>query len=59
MNTTFLIIIIYSVITFLIFFICIFEDFNDNFIKYVLLWPLVLIKLIIKELFKLLFTDWK
>ena len=59
MNTTFLIIIIYSVITFLIFFIWIFEDFNDNFIKYVLLWPLVLIKLIIKELFKLLFTDWK
>ena len=54
------IIVIYSIITFSIFIIWTFDVFDDdNFVKCVLLWPLFLIKLIIKELFKLLFTDWK
>lgn len=31
----------------------------SDFFKFVLFWPIWLIKLSLKELFKLLFTDWK
>ena len=32
---------------------------DSDFFKFVLFWPIWLIKLSLKELFKLLFTDWK
>ena len=55
-----LIIAIYIVITIVMGAIWLFDGFSDdNFVKYVVLWPLILIKLTLKELFKLLFTDWK
>ena len=55
-----LIIAIYIVIIIVMCVIWLFDGFSDdNFVKYVVLWPLILIKLILKELFKLLFTDWK
>ena len=54
---------------FLIFYVCItigmlllwvFTDADEfDFFKFVLFWPIWLIKLSLKELFKLLFTDWK
>ena len=31
----------------------------SDFLKFVLFWPILLIKELLKELFKLLFTDWK
>ena len=55
-----LIIALYIAITILLFVIWLLGAFDDaNFIECVLLWPLVLIKLTLKELFKLLFTNWK
>ena len=38
----------------------VFSDAEEShFFKFVLFWPIWLIKLSLKELFKLLFTDWK
>ena len=51
-----LIIGIYIAITIVVFVIGLFDEFD--FIKS-LLWPIWVIKTLLKELFKLLFTDWK
>lgn len=32
---------------------------DSDFLKFVLFWPILLIKELLKALFKLLFTDWK
>ena len=54
-----LIIGIYIAITIVVFVIGLFAEFDEfDFIKS-LLWPIWVIKTLLKELFKLLFTDWK
>lgn len=55
-----LIIAIYIVMTIIMFVIWLFSEYDDeDFIKIVILWPIWIIKILVKELFKLLFTDWK
>lgn len=55
-----LFLIVYLSITMGMFLFWVFSDFEESdFFKFVLFWPIWLIKLSLKELFKLLFTDWK
>ena len=55
-----LFLIVYASITMCMFLLWVFSDFEESdFFKFVLFWPIWLIKLSLKELFKLLFTDWK
>ena len=59
MNST-LIISSYLIITTIFFIIWLFGEYDDkDFIKIVILWPIFSLKELLKELFKLLFTDWK
>ena len=54
---------IYFIISFIIIFIfCVFTELPDTLeeiLTVVFLWPILIIKLLLKELFKLLFTNWK
>lgn len=53
---------IYFVISFIILFFCIITESYDTLEKIlivVFLWPISLLKELLKALFKLLFTDWK
>ena len=55
-----LFLIVYLSITMGMFLLWVFSDLEESdFFKFVLFWPIWLIKLSLKELFKLLFTDWK
>ena len=55
-----LFLIVYVSITMGMLLFWVFSDAEDSdFLKFVLFWPIWLIKLSLKELFKLLFTDWK
>ena len=55
-----LFLIVYLSITMGMFLLWVLLDAEDSdFFKFVLFWPIWLIKLSLKELFKLLFTDWK
>lgn len=55
-----LFLIVYLSITMGMFLLWVFSDAEDSdFLKFVLLWPILLIKELLKALFKLLFTDWK
>ncbi len=53
---------IYFVINFIILFFCIITESYDTLeeiLTVVFLWPILLLKELLKALFKLLFTDWK
>ena len=55
-----LFLIVYVSITMGMLLLWVFSDAKDSdFLKFVLLWPILLIKELLKALFKLLFTDWK
>ena len=55
-----LFLIVYLSITMSMLLLWVFLDLEESdFFKFVLFWPIWLIKLSLKELFKLLFTDWK
>ena len=55
-----LFLIVYVSIAMGMFLFWVFSDAEESyFFKFVLFWPIWLIKLLLKELFKLLFTDWK
>ena len=56
--TLFLIVYVFITMGMLLFWML--SDAEDSdFLKFVLLWPILLIKELLKALFKLLFTDWK
>ena len=53
---------IYFAISFIIFIFCFFTESPDTLeeiLTLVFLWPILLLKELLKALFKLLFTDWK
>lgn len=53
---------IYFIISFIIFIFCVFTESPDTLeeiLTVVFLWPILLLKELLKALFKLLFTDWK
>ena len=55
-----LFLIVYVSITMGMLLLWVFSDAEDSdFLKFVLFWPILLIKELLKALFKLLFTDWK
>lgn len=55
-----LFLIVYVSITIGMLLLWVFSDAEDSdFLKFVLLWPILLLKELLKALFKLLFTDWK
>lgn len=53
------IIVCYVAITIVIYTIGIFIDIDEKSYIGIVLWPIWVIKMLLKELFKLLFTDWK
>ena len=53
---------IYFIISFIIFSFCVLTqspDTLEEILTVVFLWPILLLKELLKALFKLLFTDWK
>jgi hypothetical protein len=53
---------IYFIISFIIFIFCVLTESPDTLeeiLTVVFLWPILLLKELLKALFKLLFTDWK
>ena len=55
-----LFLIVYVSITMGMLLLWVFSDAEDSdFFKFVLFWPILLVKELLKVLFKVLFTDWK